>query len=580
MAGAQFESADRKSGFMATLRPHTKPSEHTQPNSASLWPAAWLSLRHRARARFSRVDACFLVILLTICGVTAFIGAVPTQVFGHDAFFLLDNGWRSVCGQRPQLDYFSPWGPVTFLIVGFGLKLAHYSADGIGYGTALVALVTGLWAYWLGRKRLAPVLRVLFGIAVTMLVAAPYSLGKSPLWSSHAMVYNRYGYALLALVLLECFGRVPRPEPGDGAANRELLGGISTGVVVGILLFLKASYFAVALPIVAVSFLFRQANFRRTCGLALGCGVATCALLAYMRFDVLTMVNALRMAAGARSKRLYSNIFASILVDEVPAMLLAISMAIAARSRQRARSLLTRHLPLILTLLVLAADTLLTFTNMQSNAAPLTGLLPILVAGFVLDDGWQLPLGRARRVLPRLAFWLASGCSLFVPPLASDVAGLWYGARQKAHPMQSRISVRFSEPRLASLILYNGSLDIAANGGGYTTYVNEGVALLRKHCTSQDRVLTMDMVNPFPYALGWRPPLGGAAAIAFDYTLSAENRPSFDQFFGDTTVVMVPKRPALGEDYLGPFNRLFMPEVLRRYILSAESDLFWLYTRK
>ena len=38
--------------------------------------------------------------LLIICGATAFVGAVPTQMAGQDNFFLLDNGWRIVCGQR------------------------------------------------------------------------------------------------------------------------------------------------------------------------------------------------------------------------------------------------------------------------------------------------------------------------------------------------------------------------------------------------------------------------------------------------------------------------------------------------
>ena len=71
----------------------------------------------------------FLVCLLIICGATAFIGAVPTRICGHDAFFLLDNGWRIICGQRPHLDFFSPWGPVTFLVVGMGLTLADFSVE-------------------------------------------------------------------------------------------------------------------------------------------------------------------------------------------------------------------------------------------------------------------------------------------------------------------------------------------------------------------------------------------------------------------------------------------------------------------
>src|SRR5665811_2269233 len=41
---------------------------------------------------------CVLACLLSICGIAAFIGAVPTRQYGHDIFVLLDNGWA--CPQR------------------------------------------------------------------------------------------------------------------------------------------------------------------------------------------------------------------------------------------------------------------------------------------------------------------------------------------------------------------------------------------------------------------------------------------------------------------------------------------------
>src|SRR5258708_9594920 len=58
--------------------------------------------------------AVFLAGLALICGVTALMGAVPTRLFVHDIFFLLDNGWRVVHGPRPPLDHYSQWRPFTF----------------------------------------------------------------------------------------------------------------------------------------------------------------------------------------------------------------------------------------------------------------------------------------------------------------------------------------------------------------------------------------------------------------------------------------------------------------------------------
>src|SRR5260370_42113817 len=73
-----------------------------------------------------RFRAAFLAGLALIGGASALMGAVPTRLFGHDIFFLLDNGWRVINGQRPHLDYYSPWGPVTFLVTAAGIFFFGY----------------------------------------------------------------------------------------------------------------------------------------------------------------------------------------------------------------------------------------------------------------------------------------------------------------------------------------------------------------------------------------------------------------------------------------------------------------------
>ena len=172
-----------------------------------------------------------------MCGTAVFIGAVPTRVFGHDIFFLLDNGWRVINGQRPHIDYASPWGPVSFLIVGLGLTVSRYTADGIGYGNALFGLLIGLWSYRLGRDRLEPTPHILMSLYLVGLVLAPYPLGRLFIYSSHAMVYNRYGYALLGLVMLESFHTVE----GRRREKEEWIGGVSSGAAAALALFLKIS---------------------------------------------------------------------------------------------------------------------------------------------------------------------------------------------------------------------------------------------------------------------------------------------------------------------------------------------------
>ena len=175
---------------------------------------------------------------------------------------------------------------------------------------------------------------------------------------------------------------------------------------------------------------------------------------------------------------------------------------------------------------------------------------------------------------------LFAGGLLFLVQFALEFSGLAYGALLKAHPSHHHVAVRFTEPRLAPLILYDGLSEPRSNGRLYTTYVNDGAYFLRKNTAPNETVLTMDMMNPFPYALGRRPAIGGIAAAAYRYTLSDTHRPSDDRFFGSADVVIVPKQPASPAPYYDGFYRIYQPALLERFRLAAESDQWYLYRRK
>jgi hypothetical protein len=76
------------------------------------------------------------------------------------------------------------------------------------------------------------------------------------------MVYNRYGYALLGLVMLEAF----QPAGGSKRTTEEWVGGISSGAATALALFLKASFSLVAFAFLAASFLFWRPARRRLLG--------------------------------------------------------------------------------------------------------------------------------------------------------------------------------------------------------------------------------------------------------------------------------------------------------------------------
>ena len=110
-----------------------------------------------------------------------------------------------------------------------------------------------------------------------------------------AMIYNRYGYALLVLVLMECF---QRPDTTI-SRSEEWLGGLSTGAAIGLALFLKASYFLAGMGFVVVSLLLWFPSVRRLLGILTGFGVVF--FLRHCLLAISTAGNAAGVTDGRRS---------------------------------------------------------------------------------------------------------------------------------------------------------------------------------------------------------------------------------------------------------------------------------------
>jgi hypothetical protein len=530
-------------------------------------------------SRAWRVTAIFVAGLAAICIGCAWVGAVPTFVFGHDDFFMLENGWRVLNGLRPQLDFWSPWGPVAFLVAGLGLKLSNASANGLAYGNAIFALVVGLWTYGIGRNRLGPVPRAVLALYTSALACAPYPIGLAPLALSHAMIYNRYAYALLVPLLVECFPL----QQSQTTSKEEWLGAASTGAALGVTLFLKVSYFLVGAGLVVASFIFFVATIRRLTGIAIGLGVVSLLCIAYLRFQLGAMFRSLHMAAGARAQSLSSKTIVYNIVMHSVTLLCIVGIAVLVSFLRSPGTRWFRELDLPLVAIVIyLADVALFSTNAQSGGLPLLGAFAIILASQVAKFRDDSSRSGKQFATPFLAAILLIAGILFLPQFTADSASIPIAALRELHPY-SGCAVPFTEPRVRSLRLCE-SLDEDnqeqwSNGGNYTHYVNDGVALLHRCCDASDRVLAMDMQNPFPYVLGWQPPRGGLASTAYNYTLSDKFRPSMDEYFGDATVVMIPKHPAMIPLYGDRFYETYVPEVKKRYHLEAESAWFWLYKR-
>ena len=536
----------------------------------TFWSGGWL----RGYGWIAAVGA----VLLT-SALTAAASPIHARLYGHDIFFLLDNGWRALHGQRVHLDYSSAWGPLTFLLIAGGLAVSGASVAAVSYTNALVALATGLWSLWLAAARSRSVSVIAYPWFIALLVAAPFALGDPPLYTSHGMVYNRYGYALLAIIMIECF----QPTAESQSSSRTLIEPVLTGCAASLLLFLKVTYFMVALLFVAASLLFWNRRKVRVAGFAMGFAALTLIFLAYLRFDVGAMVSDLRTAAAARSGSLGSrHEFASLAEAVRPAVLLGIlafgCARISAASKNGApRWQVGRYC--LTALAVVAADCMLGLTNAQLSTYPLAAIFA-LVLMFSVEPALLSSAPPASR---NEAALLVAVAGLLAGPFAfQQLAGLANGlveARTNSNPAGV---LRFESPRLRPLILYDvpaTDIDHYSNGREYVASVNDGMRLLAANTSPKDKVATLDMFNPFAYALDREPIRGGIAAAAYRYTLDDTHHPSPARFFGDAAVVMVPKYPASPPIFFDGYQKIYQPAIEREFRLEAESARWKLYRR-
>lgn len=520
----------------------------------------------------------FLGGLVLICGTAAFAGAVPTRIYGHDVFVPLEAGWRVINGQRPHVDFVSSWGPVWFLISALGLTLSGHSANGIGYGNAIMALIVGGWSFLVSKDRLRPYARATLSCFLAALVAAPYPLGESFYISSHAMVYNRYGYALLGLILLECMAGV---SDSKNSHRAELIGGLSTGAALSLTLFLKASYFLAAVVVIAVvSLLLGRLGYGRLAGMVLAFSLTSVCLLAYLHFGLTAMLRDLRMAGAARAAALSYRHILQIGANYASVLLGVVFLAVAAGLLFSDRVAGWRSTNLVVTgTLLFAADVGLMSTNAQLGGFPLCAVFAILVVNKIAQDQQSLPAPEAATYRPLSVGALFLGALLFVPQFTSDLAGLAYGAWEKEWPPSAPGRLTFTSSNLMPLLLYDGE-DPRTNGHVFTAYVNDGTALLDRTTSADKTVLSIDMTDPFPLALERRPPRGGMVSPVYGLNFDDAHRPADDQFFGDADIVMVPKHPSLGDATFSNFLKTYQRGLLQRYYLAAETEWWKMYKRK
>ena len=523
----------------------------TAPSKSQPIATRFLDVWNFPAFEYLPIRALVTVIILGLCLVRAYVGMWGSRIYTQDAFSILDGAWRVINGQRPHVDFYTGLGPVTYLMTAGGVWIAHGNAVGLAYGQAIFGCVAGLWTYLLSERRMRDIAGIFVCVIVVLLAIVPTTVGDSAQGITPATTYNRCGYALVALLMIES---IAARKPGG--ASGEFWGGASTGLVLGTLLFLKISFFMGAGFLLVVLVPLRRQTRGRWLGIGAAFALTVLAFAWYLRFDLAAVFNDLRTVAHTKHVMLGWYLLRDVIVNAAPFLIFVYLIS------QNMPSQWDRKMLRLAGLGVCLAGFFLLLTSWQFYTLPLDSVMVVLLLDRAIPDAAS---GTPRVALPISALLLGS---LFaVNFVGSHALALEFAVSQKLQP---QAYTGFTAPVLAG---FNSTVE-----RDYVKYVNEGCDLLNRYRKPGESVISLNFSNPFSFALGMKPSLGGTTWLQYGTNFDDTHGPSAERVFGNSTLVMLPK---VFSDLTLPETvpRIYGPFLKRHYVLAAESASWRLYRR-
>ncbi len=515
--------------------------------------------------------------LVTLVCLAAIAIGLPTQTdFPWSASVLLDAGWRMSLGQVPHIDFHTPIGPAYFLALRAATALVGTGPDCLGLVTAAFAAIAGAAAWALAAGRLQPWWACLAATMCALLAATPAlfgSLGVSGI--SHGGHYSRCAWALFTVVaIVACCPRLPDASP---STRRSIMEAIILGALLGALFCLKVTFAMAGAGLLILAYL-------RTDRPAISAMVTTVAAALLTTLMVTASVGTTitayiadlgQSAASASSVRLVAGY-----LNDIDALLIALAggtvLLVMPPRPWRLTGVLQQRWVAIIALA--GAGVGLSATNGIETTSPI-----VLVLAIVL-------LAAANGLTPhrRSALLALAGCVLTVwfirlaTPMMQLVGKL--PAATATVPRGPYVGREFlaagrPAPTDAALLDNLSRLTNAHRTDLWWRYVHQGMEVLDDRVTPETRILNLDFINPFPYALATQPVSGDLLFWHFQRNVTERNAPTAATLLATVDLVMEPKHPIF-PDSLALKLRLYQQTLDEAFLPVAENSWWRLHARR
>jgi hypothetical protein len=538
------------------------PNEHSALLDRSM---KWL-LVGELETRWIRWAFVLAAALYFIC--LAIFETGPINAYGNDALVLLDGGWRLLNGQVPYRDFYLALGPLEYMITAGGMALSQSSPQGIAIGNVAFGITVGVWGWLISRRRMPSVPALIVTAWLILTATSPTPLGSSWNVISCAMIYNRHGYALLGVVLVECAFASERNRFWDG---------VSIGIALSLLAFLKLNFFGAAFLLLLATIPLKRNEMRRVWGILAGASCTAAAFCLYLRFAISAFLSDMLFVTQARGASLKVQGIIGDIAGSAEMVTLAIMTIVATLLISPGKLRLRHGVRLILLgcIVIVTAD-LLRRTNTAETQFQLATLWTAVL------------LGRLTMAYPR-----SKEKTAIAAVIALSLGGI--AAQFFADAESLKTLLGYSSPSIRSMganIAGNGMERLKfydledANGPSsidsnrfYAACVNDGLALLARSSTPQESVLTLGFHNPFSYLLRRKPALGGSPIFIFGYTISRTRLLDANRVFGNADLIMTPHYPSSHQGSDADIEEAYGSYLSQHFTFVASTEWWSLYRR-
>ncbi len=490
-----------------------------------------------------------LIVLSGVLVACAIAIGMPTQTdYPWSASVLLDGGWRMLQGQIPHQDFHTPIGPFYLLAVATAMRWFGSDPDVLGFVASAFFLVATFCGWFVAQRRLAAWPAVVAALVCGTLALTPALFGSSGVEGlSFGGHYTRVAWALFTVVALAALAPA-RFQQGRAARYGE-------AAILGLCLTLMAGCKVTFAPAGLALLLLAQAfsDQRRSLGewLTLLVVALTSGGLLFFAAGTTVFAYLADLARSASSVSLLRLVVGSLNDLNIIWVGMFVGGIILVGRQAWSGWHFSWRRPLPAGVLLMAAlaggGIALSATNGIEHMTPIVVAIALVAwaRAVLIDDGQRR---RAVTILAMVALLTWTGRSLAPLPAlmhshSPATATLPMGPYAEHEFMYAGL------PAASDAALLN---NLSRDSHAYRTdvwwrYLREGCQLLQSEIAPTSRVLSLDFVNPFPYALGLPPVRGDHLFWHFQRNITAASAPAPEELFADADFVLEPLHPIFAD---------------------------------